>query len=133
MELHCKIAGCLLMALAGLHLVFPSYFKWKKEMSALSLINRQIVYVHTFFIGLILFLTGWLCLAEATQIIATELGRKLSLGLSFFWFVRLLFQWFVYSPKLWRGKRFETVVHVVFTMLWLYFTVVFFMIYYLAI
>lgn len=39
-----------------------------------------------------------------------------------FWALRLFTQFFVYSPKLWRGKRFETVVHIAFSMLWTYAT-----------
>lgn len=129
MELHLKAVGCILILLAALHLIFPRYFKWKEELSTVSLVNKQLMYVHTFFIGLVVFLMGVFCIYAADEIVYTKLGRLLSLGLFIFWGTRLLFQFCVYSPRLWRGKVFETSVHVLFSLLWIYFTVVFFLVY----
>ena len=129
MELQLKIIGLILMGLALLHAIFPKYFQWQLELQSLSLINRQIMYVHTFFIALIVFLMGFLCLSSAPEIVATTFGRKISLGLGFFWLCRLLIQFFGYSPALWRGKTFETIVHIVFSLLWAYLSVVFIRIY----
>lgn len=125
MELHLKLAGCLMIALAFLHFIFPKKFQWKNELGSLSLLNRQLMYVHTFFIALAVLLMGVICLYSCTDIVNTKLGRQLSFGLFIFWFARLLAQFFVYSPKLWKGKRFETTVHVLFSMLWIYFSGVF--------
>ncbi len=129
MELHLKIIGILLIALALVHIIFPRYFNWKNELSSLSIINRQLVYVHSFFIALMVFLVGLLCLVSAHDLINTTLGKQISLGLGIFWIARLLIQIFGYSSKLWRGKRFETIVHIVFSMLWTYLSVVFILIY----
>ena len=52
MELHLKIAGAILIFLGFMHIAFPKYFNWKKELSQLSLINNQMMYVHTFFLAL---------------------------------------------------------------------------------
>jgi hypothetical protein len=52
------------------------------------------------------------------------LSRLVLGGFALFWFVRLVCQWFVFDRSLWRGHRFHTVVHVVFTVLWTYFTAV---------
>jgi hypothetical protein len=128
MELHIKITGFLLVFLSLIHMGFPVRFDWKKELDKLTLINRQMMYVHTFFIGLMVLLMGVLCLACSWRLVNSELGRFVSAGLFIFWFVRLIFQFFVYSPELWKGKRFETVSHVLFSLLWGYFTVVFFIV-----
>jgi len=125
MELHLKIIGILSLALASIHLVFPKYLKWDKELKALSLINQQIMGIHTFFIALIVFLIGVLCLTSANELVNTNLGRKVSLGLGLFWVARLFTQFFFYSPALWKGKTFETIVHVVFSLLWIYLSVIF--------
>lgn len=117
------------MALAIIHAIFPKYFQWKKELQSLSLINRQMMYVHTFFIALVVFLMGVLCITSADEIVMTTLGKRLALGLGVFWFCRLLIQFFGYSKNLWRGKTFETIVHIVFSLLWIYLSVVFFWIY----
>ena len=39
--------------------------------------------------------------------------------------VRMLVQWFYYSPDVWRGDRFRTAVHYVFSMAWIYVTATF--------
>lgn len=125
MELHYKIAGSLLIVLALMHVIIPKYFKWEQELTSLSLITRQIVYVHTFFIGFIVLLMGLLCVNYTHELIHDPFGRVISLGLFGFWLTRLFFQMFVYSPKLWRKKGFETIVHVGFSTAWLYFSAVF--------
>ena len=56
MEIHYKIIGIILIALAFSHVIFPKYFKWEKELKSLSLINQQIMKVHTFFIALVVLL-----------------------------------------------------------------------------
>lgn len=129
MILHIKIAGTFLVLLSLLHVVIPRYFNWTQELSGLSLISKQIMYVHTFFIAFIVLLMGLLCLYSSTELAHSTLGKHLSLGLFIFWFIRLLFQFFVYSPKVWRGKKLETFVHVVFSLLWSYFSYVFFLVY----
>lgn len=125
MELHLKIIGWLFVALALVHVVFPRYFNWKEELASLSLINRQLMYVHSFFIAFVVLLMGILCITSSHELATTKLGRTVSLGLSIFWGVRLLFQFFGYSSKVWKGKIFETLVHVVFSFFWIYVTAIF--------
>jgi hypothetical protein len=125
MELHFKIIGALLIIIALLHFSFPKYFNWKQELSSLSLINRQLMYVHSFFIALVVFLIGLLCLSSENELIYTNLGKKISLGLGLFWAIRLFVQFFGYSPSLWKGKRFETGMHILFSMFWTYLSIVF--------
>lgn len=119
-----------MIVLALIHALFPKRFDWKTELRPLSLINRQVMYVHTFFIAVIVFLMGLLCLTSTQEIIGTNLGKKIALGLGFFWFLRLIIQFFGYSSELWKGKTFETTVHILFSILWTYFSVIFFLIYF---
>ncbi len=91
----------------------------------MSLINKQVMEVHTFFIALAVLLMGAVCLYATEEIINTSLGHTLAFGLSVFWFARLLAQLLVYKPALWKGKRFETTVHIIFTLLWAYMSAVF--------
>lgn len=120
METHFKIIGFLLISLAVIHISFPKYFNWKAELKSLSLINKQMMTVHTFFIGLTVFLMGLLCLTSADGLLHTRVGHTITLGLCIFWLIRLFFQLFIYSPKLWKGMKFETIVHVSFTIFWIY-------------
>lgn len=125
MEVHLKIIGSILIPLGFVHVIFPRYFKWETELMGLSLINRQMMKVHAFFIALVVSLMGLLCIISASEIIQTPLGKTISIGMAIFWGTRALFQFFVYSPKLWRGKTFETLVHVVFSMVWIYIASIF--------
>ena len=125
MELQINVAGGLMIALAAIHASFPRKFDWKSEFSTVGLMNRQMMYVHTFFIALTLVLMGLLCLTTAHDLVTTSLGRRVLAGFAIFWFARLVIQFFGYSSELWRGKRFETVVHIVFSLIWIYFTAIF--------
>lgn len=125
MEIQLKVIGILLMLLAVIHTIFPKYFNWKKEFEGVSLINKQMMYVHTFFIGVTVFLMGLLSFNMSGELYSTPFGKVISLGIGFFWFLRLIFQFLVYSPKLWRGKKFETFMHILFSLLWIYVTTIF--------
>ena len=130
MHLHLKITGVLLVALALIHIPFPKYFNWDKELKSLSVINRQMMTVHTFFIALTVFMMGLLCLTSSGELIETNLGKKISLGLGVFWAIRLFIQFFGYSSELWKGKTFETLMHILFSILWAYLSSIFLTIYF---
>jgi hypothetical protein len=125
MILCLEIAGVLLVLLAVLHIGFPRYFRWEDEFVTVSLINRQMVYFHTFFLALIILLMGILCLIAADELTNTHLGHMIDLGLALFWIIRLLVQFFGYSSGHWRGKRFEMLIHLLFSLLWIFLTTVF--------
>ncbi len=91
--------------------------------------NREMMYVHTFFIAFTLLLVGVLCLTSSTELIETTLGKRVSLGLGIFWIVRLYVQFFGYSSKTWKGKPFETIVHILFSVFWAYLSAIFILIY----
>lgn len=125
MLIHITIIGWILVALALVHVIFPNYFNWDEDLKNCSLINKQIMSVHTFFIAVTVFLIGVLCITSAELLLETELGKRVLLGLGIFWGLRLYAQFFMYSSDLWKGKKFETVVHIVFSILWFYVTTVF--------
>lgn len=120
-----QITGTLLVILGLLHAVFPRHFRWREETAHLSLLTRQILYVHTVFIGITVFLIGLLCATCAHELANTLLGKRISLGLAAFWGIRLAVQFFGYSPELWRGKPFETAMHILFSLFWAWLTTLF--------
>ena len=129
MELQFKITGILLIFLALLHFSFPKYFNWKQQLSSLSIMNRQMMYIHAFLIAFVVFLIGLLCLTSARELLTTMLGKRISLGIGIFWIARLCVQFFGYSSKLWKGKPFETGVHILFSVFWAYLSIVFILAY----
>jgi hypothetical protein len=127
MEVQLSIIGCLMIALAIMHIPFPKYFRWAEDLKGISLLNRQMMYVHTLFLGVVLFLMGLLCTAEGPDLLHTRLGHWVLLGFALFWTLRLLIQFVGYSSSLWKGKVFETTIHILFSLLWTYFTFVLWM------
>jgi hypothetical protein len=126
LEINLQIAGLVQIALALIHGAFPKRFRWKEEFASVSLLSRQIMYVHTLFVALVVFLMGVLCFTSAPDLISTSLGKRVCLGLGVFWGLRLAIQFFGYSSELWRGKRLETSIHIIFSILWVYLTATFF-------
>ena len=125
-ETHLRIAGALQIALALAHLAFPRRFRWAEELARLSPLNRQMFHVHTLFIGVVLVMIGGLSLlAPGALLEPTALSRLVLVGFAGFWGLRLYCQWFVYDSRLWRGNRFNTIVHGAFTLLWTYLTAVY--------
>ena len=123
---HLRFAGIGLFLLAAAHLLFPRQFRWREELGQLSLLNRQIFLVHTFFICLVLVMMGALSAVWTKALLQpTPLARLILGGFALFWSVRLIFQWFVYDSRLWKGDRLHTAMHLLFTGVWAYLTAVY--------
>jgi hypothetical protein len=120
-HLHLRIVGALLLTLGLAHSLFGRYFRWQKELAQLSLLTRQIFLVHCFFIALLLVMIGVCSLFYTDALLESgALSRVVLTGLVVFWLSRLAFQFFVYAPAIWRGRRFYTGMHVVLSGLWIY-------------
>lgn len=123
LALHLRIVGFLLLLLGISHSLFNRYFGWEKELATISLFTRKVFFVHNFFIGLGVFLAGLGSLLYADSLIKSgALGRALLAGMTVFWLCRLLAQFFAYDSVIWRGDRFNTLMHTAFTVLWCYVT-----------
>ena len=123
--LHLRVVGVLMALLATINLFVPGRFHWREELSRVSLLNRQIFQAHTMCIVLLIALISALLLTCAEALLEpTRLSRAVLAGLTVFWGVRMLMQWFFYSPLVWRGDRFNTVMHGVFSLGWIYVTAV---------
>lgn len=121
LELHLRIAGILLLLLAAFNTQLPRRFGWPRELQAVSLFTRQVFFVHAFFIALLLVLLGLLYLLLPDRLLQVRgLGGAIAWGSLVFWGTRLAFQFFVYSPELWRGNRLLTLAHVLASLLWAY-------------
>jgi hypothetical protein len=121
LRVHLQIAGGLLLLLSAAHGGFSRYFGWKQELGRLSLLTRQMFLAHTFFIALVVALLGGLSLFCADSLLTPgPLSRAVLAGMCVFWLFRLAFQWFVYSWDIWRGRRFYTFMHCLFSVFWIY-------------
>ncbi len=123
---HLRATGVLLAALVVVHAFVPGRLGWREELPRLSLVNRQIFEVHTLFIVLVLALSSMLLLTGSGALLEpSPLSRALLFGFTLFWGLRALVQWVYYSPKIWRGNRFNTAAHCVFSAVWVYMTATF--------
>ncbi len=123
---HLRVVGVVMAALVLVNMAVPSRFHWREEMMRLSLVNRQIFQAHSIFLVLTRALFAALLLTTGEALLErTPLSRAVLAGLTIFWALRMLMQWCFYSPRLWRGDRFNTVVHCVFSVTWVYVTAVF--------
>jgi hypothetical protein len=123
LALHLRVVGALLVLLGMSHAFFNRYFGWEKELEAVSLLTRQVFFVHHFFIGLGVTLAGagsFLCAGALLR--HDALSRAILTGMVIFWLCRLLVQFFTYDAALWRGNRFRTLMHAAFALLWCYVT-----------
>ena len=106
MIVHLRMVGALMALLVVMHLFVPARLRWREELARLSTINRQIFQVHTMFIVLLLAMFAVLFVVYAESLLEPgPLSRAVLTGLTVFWTLRLLTQWFVYSPEVWRGNR----------------------------
>lgn len=126
LDLHLRLAGASLILLALAHAFFPRRFDWKRDLAQLTLLNRQIFLVHSFFIALMLVFFGMLSFVLAGNLESpTPLSRALLAGFCLFWATRLCVQLFVYDRQLWRGNAFNTTMHVLVTVFWTYLAAVY--------
>ena len=125
-DVHLRVAGALQLLIAAAHLAFPAALHWEDELARLSPLNRQLFHVHTLFVCMVLLLLGALSLFAADALSTpTPLARLVTAGIAAFWALRLYCQWFVFAPGLWRGNRARTAIHLLLTLLWSYFTLVY--------
>lgn len=121
MKNHLQVAGGLLIILALAQPLFDRYFGWSSETTRLTTFTRQVFHVHGFFIAVILLMMGVLSICYADELLVpSALSRAVLAGLAIFWILRLGAQWFVYDSSVWRSSRFRTVMHVAFSLLWIY-------------
>ncbi|MDQ6615337.1 MAG: hypothetical protein M3083_11465 [Actinomycetota bacterium] len=56
--LHLRMAGIVLLGLGASHLILPRALGWRDELRRVSVLTRQVSYVHTYFIGVLCGLFG---------------------------------------------------------------------------
>jgi hypothetical protein len=123
LSVHLEIVGALLVLLGLSHACFNRFFRWEQELARVSLLTRRIFYVHTFFIALGVVMAGAVSFLYADSLLRPgPLSRAILVGMTAFWLCRLLAQFFAYDSAIWRGDRFRTSMHVVFSLLWFYVT-----------
>lgn len=121
-----QIAGIFQLVLSLAHFGFARRLGWREELQRVSLLTRQIFWVHAGFLMLTLAGFGSLSLLCADDLLTrSPLARAVLGGLSVFWAVRWYCQFFVYRAELWRGNSVNTIAHILFALLWTFLTAVY--------
>jgi hypothetical protein len=124
LELNLTIAGAILLGLGILHVALPVVLRWREEFAAVSVLNREVSYVHCFFIGLACLLWGLLPLIAGKSLLAAGPVTRLVLaGAVIFWGSRLIIQLVVFNRHAGRSAGWR-ILSVSGTAMWLYLTAV---------
>jgi hypothetical protein len=124
LTLNLAVVGSILVSLGVLHLALPAVLGWRRELAGVSPLNRDVSYVHCFFIGLTCVLWGLLALTAGRLLIQPGPVTRLVLtGAVAFWASRLVIQLVVFN----RHAR-QSVAWLAFctvgTVLWVYLTAI---------
>lgn len=126
LELSLRLAGVGLIVLAWAHLPMARRLKWGDESRRMSAVNASIFQVHALFIAVMLVIMGLPCLlAPDVWLEPSRAGAWWSWSFAGFWAIRCYCQWFVYGSDLWRGRRLETAMHLLFSVVWVALTTLF--------
>ncbi len=114
------IAAAAQLSVAVLNLFLVRIMKWEEEVARMPQLVREVFHVHAWFITITLAIFGVVTIRFADELAAgtNDLGRWLAAGIGIFWLTRWLMQFFYYDSSHWRGKRAETIVHIVLIFLY---------------
>jgi len=122
--LNLTVAGAVLTGLGVLHIALPMVLGWHRELAGASLLNREVSYVHCFFIGLACVLWGLLPLTAGSRLLQPgPVTRLVLIGAVTFWASRLVIQLVVFNRHA-RQSVAWCALCAAGTMLWLYLTAV---------
>jgi hypothetical protein len=124
LEPNLTITGVLLVSLGALHAALPVLLQWNRELAAASMINREVSYVHCFFIGLACALWGLLPLTAGRLLLAPSPVTRLVLtGAVIFWACRLVIQLAVFNRHA-RESATWRALSIAGSALWFYLTAI---------
>ena len=120
MEIALFIAAAAQFVIAVLNLFLVRIMKWEEPVAQMPQLVRDVFHVHSCFITITLVIFGVVTMRFAGELAAgtNDLGRWLVCGIGLFWLIRWVMQFFYYNSSHWKGKRAETIVHIVLIFLY---------------
>jgi hypothetical protein len=124
LSLHLTFVGVALLGLGAVHVLLPGVLQWNRELAGASALNREVSYVHCYFIGLACLLWGLLPLsAGPTLLVPNPVTRLVLIGAVAFWASRFVIHRPVFTPHA-RESTPWCALSLAGTGLWLYLTVI---------
>ncbi len=122
--LNLTVAGVLLVGLGALHIALPAVLGWHRDLARASPINREVSYVHCYFVGLASVLWGLLPLTAGSLLLQPgPVTRLVLISAVTFWASRLVIQLAVFNRHA-RQSAAWLALSTAGTILWLYLTAV---------
>lgn len=81
------------------HLFFWKLFDWKKDLAALTPVNRSVMQILNLCLTFLIFVMSYVSLLLPQDMLTTNLGKSLLVAFALFWFFRSLEQIFVFEVK----------------------------------
>lgn len=93
------VGGVFNLGFAIFHLMFWRLFNWKRDLAALTLINRAVMQVLNLCLTFVFLVMAYVSIAHASDLVSTDLGRTLLIAFSLFWFLRMIEQIIFFGVK----------------------------------
>lgn len=74
------------------HAFFWRLFRWGKQLDNLAAVNKAVMQVMNLCLMVVFLMFAYFCAFEATQLVGTDLGRKLLSAMALFWALRAVMQ-----------------------------------------
>ena len=84
--------GIYSLALALFHVLFWRLFRWKQDLTKLTVFNRAIVQILNLRIIYFFLFVAVLCFVFPSELVSSRLGKAFLAGISFFWLGRTIEQ-----------------------------------------
>lgn len=91
-EVMILIGGFYNLGFAIFHLMFWRLFRWKRDLSSLTFINRSVTQILNLCLTFVFLLMAYISFFNTSELIQTNLGKALLVGFSLFWFLRMIEQ-----------------------------------------
>ncbi|MDQ1098342.1 hypothetical protein QE441_001499 [Chryseobacterium sp. SORGH_AS909] len=92
MEKVIVICGIYSFLFGIFHLFFWRFFKWKKELAKLSLVNKGVVQILNIQLIFFFFSMAFICFFFTKELVETSLGKTFLVVNSGFWAIRIINQ-----------------------------------------
>jgi hypothetical protein len=91
-EVMILLGGFYNLGFAIFHLMFWRLFRWKRDLSSLTFINRSVTQILNLCLTFVFLLMAYISFFNTSELIQTNLGKALLVGFSLFWFLRMIEQ-----------------------------------------
>lgn len=121
-----QIAGAAMLGLCLAHFYLARLLDWKHDIKSLKPINQQVFFAHTMFLTIGMAMLGFVCIFYSHELTTkSTLAAISALCFAMCWLARLIFQFVVFTSALVEDSRLEKILRLAGTLLWLFLTVLF--------